>query len=118
MLYMCIALIANSLHAQNGGGKMLSPKVWAEKEVETMKTTLGLTADQVKKVTPITVQYAEKRHEISEEARNSHDFPTMHQKILALNEVKDAAMKPILSDAQYVEYQKLMKKTRVQFRQR
>ncbi len=118
MLCTCIALIGNSLYAQNGGGKPLSPKVWVEKEVETMKKALNLTAAQVNQVTPITVQYAEKRNAISEEARGASDFSTMHQKILALNDVRDVSMKPILTDAQYVEYQKLMKKTRIKFVQR
>jgi hypothetical protein len=83
-----------------------------------MKQTLGLTPDQIKQVTPIIVQYAEKRNELSEEARAARDFATMQQKVLALNDVKDAAMEPILTDAQYIEYQKLMKKKRIKYVQR
>ncbi len=112
------ALIVNPLQAQGSPDKMPEPKVIAEKEMETMKKELNLTEDQVKKITPISLKYAEKRKEISEEAMNAGDWSGMRAKMETLSLEKATELKPILTDAQYVDYQKYVKKMRAKFSRR
>ena len=109
------ALIVNPLQAQGSPDQMPEPKVIAEKEMESMKKELNLTEDQVKKITPISLKYAEKRKEMAEEAMNAGDWAGMREKMETLSQEKSAELKPILTDAQYVDYQKFVKKMRAKF---
>lgn len=112
------ALTVNPLQAQMSPDKMPEPKVIAEKEMESLKKELTLTEEQVKKIAPINLKYAEKRKEMAEEAMNAGDWAGMGAKMETLSQEKSAELKPILTDAQYVDYQKYVKKMRAKYSRR
>ncbi len=118
MICTCFALIMNTLHAQGNAAKMPEPKVLAEKEVEMMTKDLSLTSEQAQKITPIALKYAEKRKEVSEEGLNTGDWSSTGAKMEKLSQEKDVELKPILTEVQYIEYQKFKKKMRAKFSRR
>ncbi len=82
-----------------------SPEQLAQMQTKQFKKKLSLTADQETKVTPILLDYYKKMLAVKE--AGGRKLKKMQEAKHHTSE-KDKAMKTILSEQQYSDYQKLM----------
>jgi len=99
-----------------GGGGQFDPEEMVKRQTERMVEDLGLNADQTKKVEDLNRKYGAKMGELFQSAQG--DREGMRAKMDKLREEKDAELKLILTEEQFVKYLEIEKKRREEFRQR
>lgn len=105
-----LALIAN---AQRGN---MDPEEMAKRNTDAMKERLELNDDQLKKVEAINLETSKKMSEVFASASGSRE--AMREEMMAIDEEKDEALKPILTEDQWKEYEKMKEEQAEQRRQR
>lgn len=81
----------------------------SDKEVAQMKTDLSLSTEQVEKVKPISLKYAQKRKEIMD-ANKGADREAVKTKMQALDKELDAELDDVLTADQLTKWQSIRSK--------
>ena len=90
-------------------------KIELKKRQDELKTKLNLTADQEAKFIEINKSFAEKLRSQRQEDRIKRE---MFQKMKALKDEKDTAMKSILNDEQFAKYLELQSERKAEMKAR
>lgn len=109
VLVILVAVFAvGTCLAQPGG----DPAARLQREIETLTTELGLTKDQVEKVTPIVTDAQKKQSEAFAKMRESGNFDRdkMRDERNKMREETDKQLKAILTPEQGVKLDALRKK--------
>jgi hypothetical protein len=80
----------------------MTPQEKAQKLTDWMKTNLKLTDDQVAKVQPINLKYAQK---MADTKNSSQDQKAKMDAMKADEEAKDAELKAVLTPEQYTSWE-------------
>jgi hypothetical protein len=102
-------LTVGSCFAQPGGG---DPAARLQRELEGLTTELGLTKDQVEKVTPIVTEAQKKQSEAFAKMRESGSFDRdkMREERTKMQTETDKALKAVLTAEQGVKLDAFRKK--------
>jgi Spy/CpxP family protein refolding chaperone len=114
LLLMIVVLGTTISMAQNRGGQgNYDPVESAKKQTATLKKELNLNKEQEKKVYTIVLDGANKMDKMRKEMRNgSGDRDAMRAKFGELRKEQNREMKKILTDEQYIKYEKYLEERR------
>ena len=96
---------------QNSQYQQMSPEERAKQETEWMKNDLTLTAQQLAKVDSINLKYAKKRSEMRSQMQGQ-DREAMMAKMQEIQSLKEAELKPVLTEDQMKKYKELLPQRR------
>jgi hypothetical protein len=96
---------------QNSQYQQMSPEERAKQETEWMKNDLSLTAQQLVKVDSINLKYAKKRTEMRSQMQGQ-DREAMMAKMQEIQALKEAELKPVLTEEQMKKYRELLPQRR------
>jgi periplasmic protein CpxP/Spy len=105
---MLIAILL--VHNLNAQPPRLDPEEWAKKETEMAKEQIALTDSQTVYYESIAFRYAKMSEELHSIPRDSMEL--FRKKMDGLQEKKKAEIKQILSEEQFVKYEKWMEENR------
>jgi len=105
-----LALIAN---AQRGN---MDPEEMAKRNTDAMKERLELSDDQLKKVEAINLETSKKMSDVFASASGTRE--AMREEMMSIDEEKDEVLKPILTEDQWKEYEKMKEEQAERRRQR
>jgi len=91
-----------------------SPEEWAKRETQMVKEQIVLTDSQSVKYESIALKYAKMRGDFRNIPRDSMEL--FRKKMDELQEKKTAEVKQILSEEQFVKYEKWMEENRNRMR--
>jgi len=117
LIILTLSLLVNlTLGAQSAQSKSESPygtpKERAKLQTEKMKSALSLREDQIDKIYTLNLKYAEiMQKEVFDQGASQW---SMYTKGSEINKRKEKELKPLLSEAQYKNYEKLKAETRKQ----
>ena len=94
----------------------MDPEEMAKRNTDAMKERLELNDDQLKKVEAINLETSKKMSEVFASASGSRE--AMREEMMAIDEEKDEALKPILTEDQWKEYEKMKEEQAERRRQR
>ncbi len=116
ILLMAIVLGTTVSMAQRGG-QNFTPEESAKRTTETLKEKLGLKADQEKQVYDLSLADAKKMSEFRKGMQGG-DREGMRAKFTKMREDTSKEMKKILTEDQYVKYEKYLEERRANRGQR
>jgi periplasmic protein CpxP/Spy len=88
------------------GGGNFNPEEMAQRQVDQMKETLGLSNEQAKQFYDLTLENSLAQQKMREEMQNSGGgFEGMREQMQKSREEQNQKFKSILSDEQWVKYQ-------------
>lgn len=102
--------LSMTLMGQPGGG-MPTAEEMAKRETEQMKSTLNLTGDQLTKVEPINLKYAQKRSELFQNGPGG-DFEQIRQKMQENQKQQRAELEKVLTADQLKKYDAMIEERR------
>lgn len=88
------------------------PEEMAKRQTEQIKEAVGLNADQEKKVYELKLATGKKMSELREEMQGSGGFEGMREAFGKIREEEDKKMKEILTEKQWIEYEKWQEERR------
>jgi len=100
--FLLIPLLSLVLSVNAQDKQPMNPQEKAQKLTDWMKTSLKLTDDQVAKVQPINLKYAQK---MADTKNSSQDQNAKMAAMKADEEAKDAELKAVLTPEQYSSWQ-------------
>ena len=100
--FLLIPLLTLVLRVSAQDHPMMTPEDKATKTTEWMKTNLKLTDDQVSKVQPINLKYAQKWADMK---NSTADQKAKMDAMKANDAAKDSELKAILTPEQFTAYQ-------------
>ena len=92
----------------------ISAEEMAKKQTAHMVERLKLTPEQETTISAVNLRYAQEMTTINQQGRS---ISTM-KKMRAMNQRKTAEMKALLSEEQFVEYEKMVEEMKAQLRNR
>ncbi len=99
-----------TLKGQPGGG-MPSAEDMAKRETEQMKSTVGVTQDQLPQVEAINLKYAQKRSELFQNGPGG-DFEQIRLKMQEMQKQQRAEFEKVLTADQLKKYDTMMEERR------
>lgn len=119
VLVMAIFAMGSVLAQPGGGGFGGDPAERLKREIDGLKTELGLSEDQVAKITPIMTEAQKKQSESMAKMRESGnmDFQKMMEERTKMQQETDKALKAVLTAEQgkkLDEYRKKQEEQRAQ----
>lgn len=111
LIIIAILFITASSFAQqaNRENKRMSPEERIKKQTERLAESLNLNQEQTENVQVLNEKYSKKMKEILQKTKEK-TREGLKEKADSLNTTKDAEMKEILTEEQFVLYQELQKK--------
>jgi hypothetical protein len=100
--FLLVPLLSLVLSVNAQDKQPMNPQEKAQKLTDWMKTSLKLTDDQVAKVQPINLKYAQK---MADTKNSSQDQNAKMAAMKADEEAKDAELKAVLTPEQYSSWQ-------------
>jgi periplasmic protein CpxP/Spy len=111
LLLFAFLTIGAVSHAQQGGGRGMSP----EAMIDAMKDSLNLSNKQVDSIKVIFKEFLPKQMEIRQDQEMSRDDKMAKMK--ELNEARNARIKAVLTDEQFKKYQEMEERRRQRMQQ-
>ena len=104
---------AVSLAQDRGGRENFSPEESAKRQTEQIKEAVGLKADQEKKVYEINLESSKKMSELRSQMQGGGGgFEGMREAFGKIREEQDKKMKEVLTEEQWVKYEKWQEERR------
>ena len=100
--FLLVPLLSLVLSVNAQDKQPMNPQEKAQKLTDWMKTSLKLTDDQVAKVQPINLKYAQK---MADTKNSTQDQKAKMDAMKADEEAKDAELKAVLTPEQYTSWE-------------
>lgn len=111
-------LLGTTLSMAQPGGQRMSPEERAKQQTAELKEALGLDKTQEKKVYDLNLETGKKMQKMREEMGGQGFSEEMREKMRAIREDQNSAMKKILTAQQYTKYEKYLEEQRARRGQR
>ncbi|QIA08231.1 hypothetical protein [Draconibacterium halophilum] len=112
-LLMVVLLGTTIAMAQNRGGqRQFNPEEMAKRQTERYKTELKMNDTQTEKMEQVLLASYKKMSTMREEMREDVDRTKMREQMTEWRAEQEKEIKKILTDEQFVKYEKLMEERR------
>jgi len=113
IVLMLLVLTASVSLAQDRRGRgNFDPEEMAKRQTEQIKEAVGLDSNQEKKVYELKLETGKKMSELREEMQGAGGFEGMREAFGKIREEENKKMKEILTEKQWIEYEKWQEERR------
>ncbi len=116
LLLAALILGTTAIMAQPGGQRNFDPEEMAKRQTAQLKEALDLNQDQEKKVYDLNLETGKEMRALREKNQGG-GWEAMREDMTKIREGQDKKMKAILTDDQWVKYQKYQQERRERRRQ-
>ncbi|HKJ79071.1 MAG TPA: DUF4890 domain-containing protein [Prolixibacteraceae bacterium] len=111
-----VMVVSASMAQPRGGQRDFDPEEMAKRQTERLKETLDLSKDQEKKVYELNLESGKEMSKLRDQ-RGSGNNDGMREKMSEIRDGQNEKMKKILTDKQWVKYEKYLEERRERMRE-